>query len=235
MAKRIRTDVAHTTMGRFTAAHPDIAKVAKLEVTVIDDRAKVGYHMFNGATEAQKEDFSQLFAKRGFIEMNAVDGPEVGDDELFSDSEQIEDEQTGEHGDGTANGAVNEPEPPKEAKRGRGRPRKSMEERTAAAAKAVKEPKPVKVAAEGKLTYAEGFARSVEAKAKALAAGKPAFRPGTKRDIMLKLLVAENGVSLDEAFAAIGWPKNTMKVALVEVAQMAQKTFSEKEGRFYAE
>lgn len=244
-AKKVRTDRAHLEMGKFKSNYPGVEKVAELEVTIADERARVGFHMYSGADETEQAEFAQLFAARKWIEMDEKEMPDDVDPALGTvaqaleqgAAEPVEDTDTvgrSEENEYTAesNGTQTEGEPaaqvPAAAKKGRGRPRKSVEERVAKAAKAVKEPKPVREKKEhaGKANFAnwkDYYANSGLAKRAAAAEGKALFRPGSKREQAYHFLL--KGATMEDVAVAFGWQKSAVASCFMQLEAVLGITY----------
>jgi hypothetical protein len=180
MAKRIRKDRAALAMGVFTSKYPGVENVAKLEVVVIDDRARVGFHMYSDADEIEKAEFASLFATKGFVEMNNIDGPDtekspeeiaekLRDEDALDEDGNIKetvDPALGTIAEALEQGAAEPientenvgraaddatPSAEPAKKKGKGRPKMTTEQRLAKVAAAVKQPKPEKTTKKTKI------------------------------------------------------------------------------------
>src|SRR5580692_6481518 len=86
----------------------------------------------------------------------------------------------------------------------------------AAPEKPKKEPKP-------KVQWSVMWKTAPDKVAARVAKGEPPFKEGSKRDITRQLLVKENGCTIDEAMAALGWDKQTCLSSFTEIATLMNR------------
>lgn len=81
------------------------------------------------------------------------------------------------------------------------------------AEKPKKEPKP-------KVSWSVMWKTAPDKVAARVSRGEPPFKPGSKRDITRLLLEQENGCTVEEAMAALGWDKATVLSSFTEIATL---------------
>ena len=84
--KRIRTDIAALSMGRFTSKHPEISDKLKLKVIIRGDKARVGYELMHPAGLEESKQILALLDKAGFVQLTS---DECGDSAPASTEEKL--------------------------------------------------------------------------------------------------------------------------------------------------